>query len=80
MPDLLFLVITVAFFAAAAGFVSVCDRVIGPDSDHADASGVGDIDVDDPPGAGVGAGQPAAHPALVPAGSVAAEPTSGETR
>ncbi|HMS86804.1 MAG TPA: hypothetical protein PK748_10775 [Acidimicrobiales bacterium] len=77
MADLLFLVITVAFFAAAAGFVSVCDRVIGPDSDHADASGVGDTD--DPPGDGSGAGQPSAPPALVPAGS-GAEPTSGAIR
>ena len=33
MADVLFLVITVAFFAAAAGFVTLCDRVIGPDAD-----------------------------------------------
>jgi hypothetical protein len=79
MADLLFLVVTVAFFVAAAGFVSVCDRVIGPDSDFADASGVGDVDVDDPPGAGDGVGQPSAPPALVPAGSGPA-PTSGEIR
>lgn len=78
MADLLLLVITVGFFAAAAGFVSVCDRVIGPDSDHADASGVGDVD--DPPGDRVGEGQALTPPALVPARSGAAEPTSGAIR
>ena len=33
MADLLFLLITVAFFAIAVGFVRVCDRVIGPDDE-----------------------------------------------
>jgi len=33
MADVLFLLITVAFFAMAAGFVRLCDKVIGPDSD-----------------------------------------------
>lgn len=31
MPDLLFVMITIAFFVVAAGFVTVCDRIIGPD-------------------------------------------------
>ena len=31
MADLLFVAITVAFFAVAAGFVRLCDTVIGPD-------------------------------------------------
>lgn len=31
MSDLLYLVLVVAFFAAAAGLVSVCERIIGPD-------------------------------------------------
>ena len=44
MADLLFLLITVAFFAVAAGFVRLCDKVIGPDSDHPDAHGVGDVE------------------------------------
>ena len=34
MADLLFLLVTVAFFAAAAGFVLLCDRIIGPDAEH----------------------------------------------
>ena len=34
MADLLFIAITIAFFALAAGFVKVCDHIIGPDSDH----------------------------------------------
>ena len=33
MADVLFLVITVAFFAGAAGFVTLCDRIIGADPD-----------------------------------------------
>ena len=44
MADLLFLVVTVAFFAVAAGFVSLCDRIIGPDSDHGAPQGVGEAD------------------------------------
>ena len=36
MADLLYVVVTVAFFAVTAGFVSLCDRIIGPDSDHGD--------------------------------------------
>lgn len=31
MRDLLFVAITIAFFALAAGLVKVCDRIIGPD-------------------------------------------------
>lgn len=44
MADLLFLLVTVAFFAVTAGFVSVCDRVIGPDGDHGDPRGTGELD------------------------------------
>lgn len=44
MPDLLFLVITVGFFAVAAGFVAVCDHIIGPDSDHGAPVGEGEPD------------------------------------
>ena len=32
MADLLYVAVTVAFFAVAAGFVRVCDHLIGPDS------------------------------------------------
>lgn len=42
MPDLLYLVVTVAFFAAAAGFVTLCDRIIGPDGDHGSPQGAGE--------------------------------------
>ena len=31
MSDLLFVLITIAFFLAAAGYVALCDRIIGPD-------------------------------------------------
>ena len=42
MADLLFIAITIAFFALAAGFVKICDHIIGPDTDH-------DLAVDDEP-------------------------------
>jgi hypothetical protein len=29
--DLIFIAIVIAFFALAAGFVKLCDRIIGPD-------------------------------------------------
>jgi hypothetical protein len=59
MADLLFLVVTVAFFAVAAGFVSLCDRIIGPDADHGDPQGAGETDADEPhPGVD---GAPARH-------------------
>ena len=44
MPDLLYLVVTVAFFAAVAGFVTLCDRIIGPDSEHGNPQGAGEPD------------------------------------
>lgn len=44
MADLLFILVTVAFFAVAAGFVSLCDRIIGPDSDHGDPHGIGEAE------------------------------------
>jgi hypothetical protein len=31
MADLLFVVITFAFFVICVGYVHVCDRIIGPD-------------------------------------------------
>ena len=31
MGDLVFILITVAFFALCVGYVRVCDRIIGPD-------------------------------------------------
>ncbi len=31
MADLVFLLITAAFFAFSVGYVVVCDRIIGPD-------------------------------------------------
>ena len=31
MADLLFVVITVAFFAVCVAYVRLCDRIIGPD-------------------------------------------------
>jgi hypothetical protein len=31
MSDVIFIVLTIAFFAAACGLVVACDRLIGPD-------------------------------------------------
>ena len=31
MADILYVAVTVAFFALAVGFVRVCDHIIGPD-------------------------------------------------
>jgi hypothetical protein len=31
MQDVLFIAITIAFFVLAAGFVKICDHIIGPD-------------------------------------------------
>lgn len=33
MGDILFIAITIAFFALATGFVKLCDRIIGPDDE-----------------------------------------------
>jgi hypothetical protein len=44
MPDLLFVALTVGFFSLAAGFVTVCDRIVGPDADHGDPQGTGEAD------------------------------------
>lgn len=63
MADLLYLVVTVAFFAAAAGFVHVCDRIIGPDGDHGDPQGIGE------PGPVEATAETAPSPAPVTAGA-----------
>jgi hypothetical protein len=49
VADLLFMATTVAFFALAAGFVKVCDHIIGPDheelgSDTASDDGTATLD------------------------------------
>lgn len=33
MQDVLFILITVAFFSIAVGFVRLCERIIGPDAE-----------------------------------------------
>ena len=48
MADALFILITVAFFAIAVGFVKVCDRVIGPDDEHGPLSEHGEPDLVEP--------------------------------
>ena len=45
MADIFFLLVTVSFFGLTAGFVLLCDRIIGPDSDHGDPQGTGEADV-----------------------------------
>ena len=44
MPDVVYLVLTVASFAGCAGFVKLCDRIVGPDSEHGDLHGAGEAD------------------------------------
>jgi hypothetical protein len=39
VADLIFLVITVAFFALCVGYVRLCDRIIGPDPATREPSG-----------------------------------------
>ena len=34
MSDLIYLVVTLAFFALATGFVHVCDRIVGRDHEQ----------------------------------------------
>jgi hypothetical protein len=49
MGDLLFVAITITFFALAAGYVVLCDRIIGPDTDFDLLTGDEDVEtvVDD---------------------------------
>ncbi len=42
MADVLFIAITVAFFAIAVAFVQLCDKIIGPDSEHGDLTETGE--------------------------------------
>jgi hypothetical protein len=42
MADLLFVVITIAFFVVCVGYVHVCDRIIGPDPRVSGATGAED--------------------------------------
>jgi hypothetical protein len=34
VADVLFIAITIAFFVICTGVVRLCDRIIGPDSEH----------------------------------------------
>ena len=65
MADLLFLFITVAFFAIAVGFVRICDKVIGPDSEFGELTDGGEPDDED-----VGPPVKVPTPAAVAAGAV----------
>jgi hypothetical protein len=38
VADLLFVIITIAFFVLCVGYVRVCDRIIGPDPTAAPAA------------------------------------------
>ena len=38
MADLVFLGLTAAFFALCVGYVSLCDRILGPDPEMPSAS------------------------------------------
>ena len=42
MADLLFIAITVAFFAIAVAFVQLCDKIIGPDSEQGELTESGE--------------------------------------
>lgn len=70
MADVLFLLITVAFFAICVAFVQLCDKIIGPDSEHGDLTELGEPDGDRAP----------ADPATVDAEPVPAVATTGAER
>ena len=47
MADVIFIAVLIEFFAVAAGFVKVCDRIIGADSEVvASADDVASLDSD----------------------------------
>lgn len=48
MADLVFVSIVIAFFAAAGGFVVLCDRIVGS-VDHAAAAPMSEPPVEIPP-------------------------------
>lgn len=48
MTDLVFVLALIAFFAAFAGFVMVCERIIGPDPEGVRLSTGPDPIVDEP--------------------------------
>ena len=48
MTDLVFVLILIAFFAAFAGFVMLCERIIGPDPEGVALSTGPDPIVDEP--------------------------------
>jgi hypothetical protein len=48
MTDLMFVVVLGVFFAAFAGFVMVCERIIGPDPEGVVLSSGPDPVVDEP--------------------------------
>jgi hypothetical protein len=45
MKDLIVIVMTIAFFALAVGYVALCNRIIGPDEVEPDTSGGTDADL-----------------------------------
>ena len=47
MKDLIVIVMTVAFFALAVGYVALCNRIIGPDTFEGDTTDVGGTDSSD---------------------------------
>ncbi len=57
MADLAYLALLLGFFALASGFVSLCDRIIGPDA------AAGTLDEPDPAAADAAAPDPVEVPA-----------------
>jgi hypothetical protein len=50
LADIVFVLIALAFFALAAGYVSLCDRIIGPDPElESPEPAASPIDLDDDP-------------------------------
>jgi hypothetical protein len=47
MNDLIVIVMTVAFFGLAVGYVALCNRIIGPDDADPDITDTGDEPVAD---------------------------------
>ena len=48
MADIWFVLVIVAFFGLCVGFVTVCERIIGPDPEGVDLSTGSEAIVDEP--------------------------------
>ena len=49
MRDLLYVVITLAFFAVCVGLVRACDLLLGPDEESLDEGSIDGVSLDEQP-------------------------------